>query len=160
MTTTSRGFKYSMITGQVLSKLRRALRNNSKSDVCAVLCDVDLTSTSYEGYEPGVPLLHLLLESLLVEPALLHLLLQHPDVDVNCRDKEGGTVLMAAVLNENLPAVKVLLEQPGMECNLQNKFGMTALMWALASNSAEIITLLLDHPGVDVNVQVGGGRWR
>ena len=57
-----------MITGQVLSKLRRALRNNSKSDVCAVLCDVDLTSTSYEGYEPGVP--------------LLHLLLQHPDVDV------------------------------------------------------------------------------
>lgn len=95
--------------------------------------------------------------SLLIYSALNHgnfeifkLLIEKGD-DVNAATKEGWTVLMAVVQEEDIDKVKLLLSKE-VSINPQNNAGLTALMVAVNHRNIEMIKLLL-RSGADINTK-------
>jgi uncharacterized protein len=76
-------------------------------------------------------------------------------VSPNVRDVGGFTPLMAAVVNDQIPAARVLLDQ-GAEANARAHGGITALMLAVINDRPEAVKLLLER-GAEVNAQSGTG---
>jgi ankyrin repeat protein len=64
--------------------------------------------------------------------------------NVNRKDADGRTPLMAAALNGHLAVVKLLIER-GTEVNERDKSGYTVLRQALFSDKANVVKLLLDE---------------
>lgn len=61
--------------------------------------------------------------------------------DVNAKNKNDGTALMAAAKNGHNEVVQVLLSK-GADVNAENKYGRTALMYATDWGHKEIVELL------------------
>ena len=72
-------------------------------------------------------------------------------VDVNIKNKDDVTALMAASLKGHTEIVKLLLNK-GAEVNLKSKGGWTALIIASQAGYTEIVKLLLDK-GAEVNAK-------
>lgn len=71
-------------------------------------------------------------------------------VDINCRDTNGMTPLIAAAGKGYLDMVKLLIER-GADVSLKEKRkGLSALKFAAGGGHSEVIRLLLDA-GADVN---------
>ncbi len=79
-------------------------------------------------------------------------------LDVNAVDKEGHTLLMHAVNNQN-PLVITTLLKAGADINAKDTtFGGTALVWASGWNqNPEVVTVLL-AAGADINARDNYGR--
>ncbi len=71
--------------------------------------------------------------------------------DINARDNNGWTVLMAAVNGGKDAMVRLLLEK-GADVNAKDKDGSTALTWAAFNTRADIMATLLDN-GADPNIK-------
>ena len=71
------------------------------------------------------------------------------DDDINSTDEEGNTVLMYAVQEGNVEAVKTLLSN-GADHSVQNNYGETALYWSASDGNFEILKLLIEAGAVDV----------
>ena len=90
-----------------------------------------------------------------------NMLLDHPRIDVNARDKYLRTALHYACsedTNSHLGA-ELLLNDKRCDVNAQDDKGYTALMYAagcvqsVKDAHAQCITLLLNHPRIDVNAR-------
>ncbi len=71
--------------------------------------------------------------------------------DINCRTREGKTVLHNAVARKRKDVIDLLLKRGG-DINSRDKYGYTPLHWAVSSKSKEMVQLLVDH-GADVNAR-------
>src|SRR5437870_3697267 len=76
-------------------------------------------------------------------------------VPANVRDVNGFTPLMAAVVNDRVPAARALLER-GAEINARTRGGITSLMLGIINDRPDAVKLLLER-GADVNAQSGSG---
>ncbi len=76
-------------------------------------------------------------------------------VPANVRDVNGFTPLMAAVVNDRVPAARVLLER-GAGINARTRGGITSLMLGIINDRPDAVKLLLER-GADVNAQSGAG---
>jgi type II secretory pathway predicted ATPase ExeA len=76
-------------------------------------------------------------------------------VSPNVRDISGFTPLMAAVVNDRVPAARVLLDR-GAEINARARGGITALMLGVINDHPDTVKLLLER-GAEVNAQSGAG---
>jgi uncharacterized protein len=76
-------------------------------------------------------------------------------VSPNVRDVGGFTPLMAAVVNDQIPAARLLLDQ-GADVNARAHGGITALMLGVINDRPDAVKLLLER-GAEVNAQSGAG---
>ena len=58
------------------------------------------------------------------------ILLSHPEVDVNSKDRYEKTGLIWAVRFGHAKVVELLLEQPAIDVNAKDNQGYSALHWA------------------------------
>jgi len=71
--------------------------------------------------------------------------------DINFTDPNGGTYLIGATIDINLPLIRVLLAN-GVNINAQNNQGINALMVASRMGYVEIVELLLKN-GADISAK-------
>lgn len=88
------------------------------------------------------------------------LLLQHPDLDANKRNKYGETALHEAAHGLNIQAMRTLLADWRVDVNARDARGNTALhvvaeRMGSEERAVEAARLLLGVKGVDVNAQCG-----
>lgn len=76
--------------------------------------------------------------------------------DINERDNNGRTILMLAVIQKNLNAVKTILDA-GADINIEDDWAYTALDHAAVNNFPDAEKLLIQK-GADVNRVAGYGR--
>lgn len=85
--------------------------------------------------------------------AIIKLLLQNPDIDINAQNNSGNTALKKAVVIGDTQIVKLLLESRKIDINIKNNRGKNALIAALEHPRENIIQLLLQSPNLDINAQ-------
>ncbi|KAJ7577718.1 hypothetical protein C8J56DRAFT_1031374 [Mycena floridula] len=61
---------------------------------------------------------------------IMETLLQHPDVDINCKDSKGQTPLAWAALGDYGELVQLLLQHPDIQPDIPDPMGRTPLMMA------------------------------
>jgi ankyrin repeat protein len=83
--------------------------------------------------------------------SIVDLLLRHPRVDVNSKDRHGRTPLTIAILRARESVVKQLLAAPGVSVNEGDKFGNTPLMYAAMMGLGGIVELLLDNGDIEID---------
>jgi len=89
---------------------------------------------------------------------LTRLLLEHPDIDANARNRWRSTPLMLAANCGNLDLVECLLRHPMILVDLQaDYYGRTALIEAAVNGHAHIVRCLVSY-GADVNISDKTGR--
>jgi len=78
--------------------------------------------------------------------------------DINAKDKEGRTPLMAAISRGNIQIVRMLLDE-GADVNIHDESGITALIIAVDTNNVatRIIIRMLLQRRVDVNAHHKSG---
>lgn len=69
--------------------------------------------------------------------------------DINLKDKDGRTLLIHAILKDNLNAVKKLIKN-GSDVNIQDKNGWSPLHHSVNQNSVPITEILINE-GANVN---------
>ena len=96
----------------------------------------------------------LIMATAYVRSAIVELLLNHPQIDVNVQNHEGSSALIFAASRNNATLVKVLANHPNIWINQANNWGETAL-WHACKYSQVTRGLaarnLLNHPNIDVN---------
>ena len=112
------------------------------------------TNTRQDGNTP------LLIASQNGHSAIVKLLLQSSDIDVNVASKDGITPLIHASENGHTAIVKLLLNTPGILLNQSGSDEQgcpTALTEASKKGHSEIVELLLQASGIDINHAAMGG---
>lgn len=88
----------------------------------------------------------------------MRLLLAHPTIDVNVKNKWKSTPLMIAAGSGNLDIVDLLLKHPRIQVNAQAEYyGRTALIEAALKGHLPVVKMLVTH-GADVNATDKTGR--
>ena len=108
----------------------------------------DVNSRSPEGKTP------LMLALWNHQNAVVEMLTEMDEVDINCEDNDGATALHHAVDVDNDHGAVVLLAQPSLlDVNHRNNKGLSALMLAVSKKKVKCATLLLDDPRVDLDTR-------
>ena len=66
--------------------------------------------------------------------AVIPLLLAHPDIDVNAKDKSGSTPFSSAIANAATSCVREMLKDSRVIVNERDKDGCTPPLWDVAAN--------------------------
>jgi ankyrin repeat protein len=90
--------------------------------------------------------------------AIIKLLVNTPDVDLNSRDEYDRTPLALAVENGREAIVKVLVDTPGVDLNSKGQLGRTPLALAAKNGHEAVVKLLVSTPGVGLNSRDKGDR--
>ena len=86
--------------------------------------------------------------------AVVELLLQHPDCDINLQTpRDKYTALMYASKLGLIGNFQKMLQLPQININIQNYENETALHLACFTEKTDVVELLLQHPDIDVNVK-------
>jgi ankyrin repeat protein len=64
--------------------------------------------------------------------------------NIDIRDKDGNTLLIHAIFNDDIKTTESLLKE-GANAYLKNECGYTALMYTSLENNLEIVKLLLNQ---------------
>ena len=108
----------------------------------------DVNSRSPEGKTP------LMLALWNHQNAVVDMLTEMDEVDVNCEDNNGATALHHAVDVDNDHGALVLLAHPRLfDVNHKNNKGLSALMLAVSKKKVKCATLLLDDPRIDLHTR-------
>ena len=87
--------------------------------------------------------------------SIVKLLLDQPAVDVNVKDKYGGTALHLAALDNNAEGARMLLLHKDINsADVIDEDGETALMSAVRLRKEEVLRELVRH--LSVSLDVGG----
>lgn len=89
--------------------------------------------------------------------SVVHTLLGHHGVDVNCRYGEGLTPLWIAAANGHEGVVRTLAMVHGTDLNHRNILDITPLTRAVWNGHEEVVKTLVKIPGVDINSQETNG---
>jgi len=65
---------------------------------------------------------------------VIPLLLAHPDIDVNAKDKSGSTPFSSAIANAATSCVREMLKDSRVIVNERDKDGCTPPLWDVAAN--------------------------
>jgi ankyrin repeat protein len=86
--------------------------------------------------------------------------LQTNGPDVNARDVNGGTALLAALASSQFSASSMLLADPRVDSMISSRSGMTPMMLACRLNAREIVATLLEKVSRDhvVGAKDGPGQ--
>ena len=74
---------------------------------------------------------------------IIHLLLQHPDINVNLCKRGGQSPLAVACECGKYNSVAVLIQDARVDINLPDENGYTPLMWACYDGKVQVVKLLL-----------------
>jgi len=89
---------------------------------------------------------------------IVELLLDCPDIEVNCQDRMGNTPLHAAAEVDNVFGLNLLLAHRNMaSLNFRNSEGHTPLMFAVGQGGLNCASQLLMVDGIDLNTRDGMG---
>jgi len=80
-------------------------------------------------------------------------LLQHPQIDPNCKDENGNTAIIWAAICGYDKVVTILLQHPQTDPNFKNEHGNTAIVLAASYGRDKVVTILLQHPQTNLNLQ-------
>ena len=72
-------------------------------------------------------------------------------VDLDARDDNGNTSFMAAVAQDNVPAMVLLLEREAADLDAMNQQGYNALFYAIEKGAKRAFNYLVDQLEVDIN---------
>jgi len=81
------------------------------------------------------------------------LLLSHPKINVNIRDRDDWTPLMWTCRNGHSEITQKLVSTPGVDLNCQNSDGNTAAILAASHNQTECLKILATQDSVEWNIQ-------
>ena len=134
------------------SELIRAAIAGDNEAVVAALATTDVNVVDDDGWTA----LHIAVHG--QRRDLARLLLEHPDIDVNARNRWRSTPLMLAASSGNLDIVECLLRHPMTQVDLQAEYyGRTALIETAVKGHAHIARCLVSH-GANVNISDKTGR--
>ena len=134
------------------SELLRAAMAGDLKAAGSALESADVNSADDDGWTP----LHIAVHR--QDRELTKLLLEHPDIDVNARNRWKSTPLMLAAGGGNLGIVESLLRHPLISVDLRAEYyGRTALIEAAVKGHAHIARYLVSY-GADVNIADKTGR--
>lgn len=86
------------------------------------------------------------------QEAIVKLLLEYPDTEINARDYYGADALTSAAARGYTNIIKLLLQAPDIDINSSSYQGNTALIHA-ATTDEKTVAALLEAPTIDVNCQ-------
>ena len=91
--------------------------------------------------------------------AVIHLLLEQGNIDINMADKVGKTPLSYAADGGRDAVVRLLLEEANIDINMADDVGNTPLSYAAqGGHEAVVLRLLLDQDNIDINMARGLNR--
>lgn len=103
--------------------------------------DVDVNAESHHGNRESSSLLDT--ACLNNNADIIKLLLAHPRIDCNIRDKNGMTPLMTACATQRVSAIRLLLSDARVNPTLHDNLGCTALWHASYNNRPESVVHLI-----------------
>jgi ankyrin repeat protein len=86
---------------------------------------------------------------------MVKILLAHPGIDVNSRDKSGETPLQAAAYNGYMEILVLLLARADIDLALRLSYGVTPLYLAAKNGHEELVDVLLDTPNSEAMLGIG-----
>ncbi|MCY4153407.1 MAG: ankyrin repeat domain-containing protein [Aestuariivita sp.] len=132
--------------------LMQAVTNGDVEKVRELLQSAAVNAADADGWTP----LHIAVHEQNRE--ITRLLLEHPETDVNARNRWRSTPLMLAAGSGNLEIVESLLRHPLIMVDLQaDYYGRTALIETAVNGHAHITRCLVNY-GADINIADKTGR--
>ena len=89
--------------------------------------------------------------------AVVRLLIERDDVDVNIKDGSTKTPLFVAAENGHEAVVRLLIERDDVDVNV-NDYGWTPLYVAVENRNEAVVRLLIERDDVDVNIKDRYGK--
>jgi ankyrin repeat protein len=127
-----------------------------KGDVEAVQSELAAGADINESDDDGWSALHL--SALNARTAAVEALLDHPEIDVNCRNKWKSTPLSLASAKGHYASVLALVKHHEIDINARAEYyGRTALIEAAKNGYMNVVELLVDN-GADINLTDKTGR--
>lgn len=83
--------------------------------------------------------------------AVVKLLLERADVDINRIDSWENGPLSYAVMKGHVAIVQLMLARDGVDVNSKNQWGGTPLLYAVEGRHEALVKLLLERADIDVN---------
>ncbi|OWY51284.1 hypothetical protein AALT_g4570 [Alternaria alternata] len=88
---------------------------------------------------------------------MVKILLAHPGIDVNSRDKSGETPLQAAAYNGYMQILVLLLAHPDTDVNSRDDKGIAVIHAVVSWGYMEILVLLLARADIDLALRLSYG---
>lgn len=129
-----------------LARLANIAHSASESEVRRLLEQVPVSGEGQDlcGWSfHGVRALYRLIE-VNEDPGALNALLERPELDVNCRNKDGLAPLHVAALQNRIVAVRLLMERQDLDLNPAADFELTPLHLAARLGHTQVLKALLD----------------
>lgn len=136
--------------------LHRAIEQGNLEQVATLLqLDADPNLPVLSGGAPSTPPLHLAIEKGQFEA--FELLLDHPRIDVNRKDRSNRTPLLTAISAKRADMVAKLVIMPGIDVNARgDHYDVTPLFLAAMEGRAASAMHLLNRRDIDINKKVNG----
>ena len=90
--------------------------------------------------------------------AVVQLLVERDDVDINAMSGSGQTPLTLAAGNGHEAVVRLLVERDDIDINTKDNVGWTSLLWAAARGDEAVVRLLVETGNVDINTKDNNGQ--
>ena len=89
--------------------------------------------------------------------AIVRVLLERGDVNVNAEDKDRWTPLLFAAMNGHADVVRLLIERDDININPEVEGGITPLFTAAMHGHEAVVRLLIERDDVDINAMNNNG---
>lgn len=133
-----------------LSALHWAILKQN-NDVFSVLLSADDINVNIKEFEnKDTPLI---IASRFNNLEAVKLLIDHPNIDINLRNRIDRTALSEAVINENLDVVNILVEESNIDVTALDFMNDSLLTWASIKGYVFLVEVLLEKNIIDVNFQ-------
>ena len=85
--------------------------------------------------------------------AVVQLLIERGDIDINAKDEDGWTPLMSAAKNGHEAVVQLLIERDNCDIHAEDKDGWTPLIWAAKNGYEAVVRLLIERDDININAK-------
>ena len=142
-------------SGRYLSPLQMACHEGYQQIVRTILQRKDV-DVNYVSDEKNIAILEATWHNCSIPCAKL--LLERPELNLNCCDENGCNPLMLACKWGSLDVAKVIIQRNVLDINSKDNRGDTALIHACRSFNSDLVKYLLDIPNIDINATNNKGK--